>query len=220
MRSGQVLLQVSLGLGAAGLIAGAVVAAPAPPWPVPVQGFRFVQRVSGPVNYYAVQAGPPALIHGRYQPGYKTAVVGYDAKEWQTRATRLSWRWRAIELPRGGDECTEGKGDSAAVVYVTWRRALRYYTLKYVWSAVGKRGSVCDKKRNPFLAQDTVIIESGAPLNAWKAVDLDLPTEFRKHFADADETAEVPNLFGIGLMSDGDQTASYSSADFAEFVLK
>ena len=85
---------------------------------------------------------------------------------------------------------------------------------------MGKRGSVCDKKRNPFLAQDTIILESGAPLSEWKAVDLDLRAEFRKHFADADETAEVPDLFGIGLMSDGDQTASPSSADFAEFVLK
>ena len=206
-----------LGALGAGLLGRPASAAPAPPWPVPVESFRLVARVSGPVNYYAVLPGPPALIRSQYQPGLKTAVVGYDVKEWQARASKLRWQWRALTLPVGGDECRDGKGDSAAVVYVSWKRALRYYTLKYVWSAVGARGAVCDKKRNPFLAQDTVILESGAPLNEWKSVALDLPTEFRRHFEGGDAKAEVPDLFGVGLMSDGDQTASPSSADFAAF---
>jgi hypothetical protein len=215
------LLVPALALAAlGGLLAGAVRAVPAPPWPVAVQSFRLVGRVSGPVNYYSVLPGPPAHIRSAYQPGFKTAVVGYDVKEWQARASKLRWRWRAVTLPKGGDECRDGKGDSAAVVYVSWKRGLRYYTLKYVWSAVGTRGAVCDKKRNPFLAQDTVIRESGAPLNEWKSVALDLPAEFRKHFEDGDPKAEVPDLFGVGLMSDGDQTASPSSADFAEFALE
>jgi hypothetical protein len=207
-------------VAACGLVLGVASAAPAPPWPVAVQSFRLVARVSGPVNYYTVMPGPPAHIRSQYQPGLKTAVVGYDVKEWLTRATKLRWQWRALALPIGGDECQEGKGDSAAVVYVSWKRGLRYYTLKYVWSAVGARGSVCDKKRNPFLAQDTVILESGPPLNEWKNVALDLPTEFRKHFEGGDPKADVPDLFGVGLMSDGDQTASPSSADFAAFALE
>lgn len=209
----------ALALACGVVLAPAQAAAP-PPWPVAVQSFRLVERVSGPLNYYSVRPGPPAHIHSDYQPGSKTAVVGYDAKPWQARARKLRWRWRALTLPRGGDECRDGKGDSAAVVYVTWKRGLRYYTLKYVWSAVGARGAVCDKKRNPFLAQDTVIRESGAPLNEWRSVELDLPTEFRRHFEGGDAKAAVPDLFGVGLMSDGDQTGSPSSADFADFTLE
>ena len=49
---------------------------------------------------------------------------------------------------------------------------------------------------------------------------LDLASEFRKHFEDGDATAEVPDFFGIGLMSDGDQTRSVSSADFSDFILR
>jgi hypothetical protein len=79
---------------------------------------------------------------------------------------------------------------------------------------------VCDKKRNPFLAQDTVIVESGGPLGEWRSVELDLRAEFRKHFEGGDADAEVPDFFGIGLMSDGDQTHSVSSADFAAFALE
>jgi hypothetical protein len=206
--------------GGAILLTAVADAAPTTPWSLPVQGFRLVERVSGPINYYQVRPGPPAHIHSRYEPGLKTAVVGYDAKEWQERAKRLRWRWRAVTLPTGGDECKPGKGDSAAVVYVSWKRHLRYYTLKYVWSAVGQRGAVCDKKRNPFLAQDTVILESGAGGPDFVQVELDLQAEFRKHFEGGDQNAEVPSLFGIGLMSDGDQTGSVSSADFADFTLQ
>jgi hypothetical protein len=211
---------LALGLLVGSLVAGAVAAAPAGPWPLPVQAFQVVERASGPVNYYSVLPGPPPHIRSRYEPGFKTAVVGYSAKEWQARAARLSWKWRAVTLPVGGNECQDGKGDSAAVVYVSWKRGLRYYTLKYVWSAVGPRGAVCDKKRNPFLAQETVILETGAPLGEWKSVDLDLRAEFRKHFEGGDAKAEVPDFFGIGLMSDGDQTHSVSSADFAEFSVR
>ncbi|MEO7096250.1 MAG: DUF3047 domain-containing protein, partial [Polyangiales bacterium] len=127
---------------------------------------------------------------------------------------------RAVTLPVGGDECVSGKGDSAAVVYVSWKRGLRYYTLKYVWSAVSTKGAVCDRKRNPFVAQDTVVLESGGPLREWRNVSIDLASEFRNHFAGGDATAEVPDFIGLGLMSDGDQTKSDSSADWGTFVVE
>jgi Protein of unknown function (DUF3047) len=186
-----------------------------------VESFRVVERESGPVNYYRVfkDADPP-FIHAEYRPPYATTVLGLQVPD-DDRASAhvLSWRWRAVTLPRGGDECSEGKGDSAAVVYVSWRHTLRWYALKYVWSAVGPKGATCDRKSNPFMAQDTVVLESGAPLNEWKTERIDLKAEFRKHFADGDASADVPDFLGIGLMSDGDQTHSYSSADYADFVL-
>ena len=43
-------------------------------------------------------------------------------------------------------------------------------------------GSVCDSRRNPFVAQDTVIVESGGPLGQWRPVEIDLAEHFRHHF--------------------------------------
>jgi hypothetical protein len=63
-------------------------------------------------------------------------------------------------------------------------------------------------------------LESGGPQNEWKSVELDLRAEYRRHFEGGRADADVPDLFGIGLMSDGDQTASPSSADFADFALE
>ena len=198
------------------------VSAPAPtPTRLDVHDWRVLERESGQVNYYTV-IDDPALpfIRAQYRPPYATAVLGYELDDaTRQRARRVQWKWRAVTLPAGGDECEPGKGDSAAVVYVTWKRGLRYYTLKYVWSAVGKPGAVCDTKRNPFVAQDTVILRSGAAGGSWKSEDVDLQAEFRQHFADGDTNAEVPGFLGVGIMTDGDQTESPSAADYADFVI-
>lgn len=184
--------------------------------------FRIVARESGPDNYYRVTTeGGTTFVRARYLPPMKTAVLGWQTPDAdRQKAKALRWTWRARTLPKGADECQPGKGDSAAVVYVTWKRGFRYYTVKYVWTATGTKGAVCGKKRNPFVAQDTVLLEVGAPLDAWRSVELDLRSEFRRHFADGDARAEVPDFVGIGLMSDGDQTHSESSADYGPFAFE
>jgi hypothetical protein len=188
----------------------------------PVVAFRVVERESGPTNYYRLfkDADPP-FIRAEYRPPFETTVLAVQVADADRAAARvLSWRWRAVTLPRGGNECQAGKGDSAAVIYASWRRGLRWYTLKYVWSAVGTKGAVCDKKSNPFVAQNTVVLETGAPLNVWKTERIDLKAEFRKHFENGDPSASVPDFLGIGIMTDGDQTHSDSSADYADFVVE
>lgn len=183
--------------------------------------FQIVGPKSGPVNYYSVVAENGAtFVRSRYTPGLKTAVVGWQTPDAdRRRVKRVRWTWRAQTLPKNGDECVADRADSAAVVYVSFKRGLRYYTLKYVWSAVGKVGAICDRKRNPFVAQDTIVLESGGPTGVWKSVDLDVAAEYRAHFEGGDASAEVPDFIGIGLMSDGDQTNSDSSADFGAFTL-
>jgi Protein of unknown function (DUF3047) len=200
-----------------------VVAQAALPLTMDVHFFRFIKSESGPVNYYTVveDAAHGAYLHASYAPPMETGVMGYELQSDADKegARTLRWSWRAVTLPNGGNECASGKEDSAADVYVIWKRGLRYYTLKYVWSAVGTKGAVCDKRRNPFLAQDTVILETGGPLNTWVTEQIDLKAEFRKHFEDGNADAEVPPYKAIGIMTDGDQTKSPSSADYGPFVV-
>ncbi|HKO52653.1 MAG TPA: DUF3047 domain-containing protein [Polyangiaceae bacterium] len=189
---------------------------------LPVAAFRVVERESGPTNYYRLHkdADPP-FIRAEYHPPYETTVLAVQVADADRASARaLSWRWRALALPKGGNECQAGKGDSAAVIYASWRRGLRWYTLKYVWGAGGTKGAVCDEKSNPFVAQKTIVLELGAPLGVWKSEHVDLRAEFRKYFENGDPTASVPDFLGIGIMTDGDQTRSDSSADYADFVLE
>src|SRR6516225_7201434 len=104
-----------------------------------VTRWHVVARESGPVNYYRVVDDPSLpFVHAEYTPPEKTTVLGTEISDSDRgRARAVSWQWRAVTLPQGGDECASGKGDSAAVVYLTWKRGLKWYTLKYVWSSVG-----------------------------------------------------------------------------------
>jgi hypothetical protein len=189
--------------------------------PLDVHAWRIVPRESGNVDYYTIVNDPVMpYVHAQYRPPFETAVLGIELpKDERKSAQRLRWSWRAITLPLGGNECVAGKEDSAATIYITWRRGLRYYGLKYVWSSVAPKGVTCDRKRSPFVAQDTIILESGGPLNTWRTEEVDLNAEFRKHFENGDPNAEVPGLLGFGLMSDGDQTHSDSAADYAAFTV-
>ena len=186
---------------------------------LPIRDFRIVKSESGKINYYTVHnEGLFPFIRGSYRPPFETAVLGYQVSDGERSQVRfLHWKWRAVTLPNGGNECQAGKGDSAAVIYVSWRRMLRWYTVKYVWSSVGPRGATCDKRSNPFMAQDTVILETGGPLGEWRDESIDLDAEFRKHFADGAPSASVPDFMGVGLMTDGDQTHSESVGDYAAF---
>jgi hypothetical protein len=189
---------------------------------LPVAAFRVVERESGPTNYYRlIKDGERPFIRAEYHPPFETTVLAVQVADEDRAAARvLSWRWRAVTLPKGGNECKPGEGDSAAVIYASWRRGLRWYTLKYVWSAVAPKGAVCDKKSNPFVAQNTIVLETGAPLNVWKTERIDLRAEFRKHFENGDPAASVPDFLGVGIMTDGDQTHSDSSADYADFMIE
>lgn len=186
-----------------------------------VRGFRVVKRDSGPVNYYRLVEDPAMpFLRAEYKPPLATTVLGFQLPEAdRSKARRLKWSWRAVTLPKNGNECVKGAEDAAATVYATWKRGLRWYTLKYQWSAIGTKGAVCGRKRNPFVAQDAIILETGGPLNVWRHESIDLDAEFRKHFADGDANAEVPAFVGVGILTDGDQTNSESAADYAAFSI-
>jgi hypothetical protein len=184
--------------------------------------WKVIRDQSGPVNYYEADSEEGVgFVRSHYRPPSATAVLGVEVQGHDRVAAKsLRWRWRAQAFPTGGDECARGRQDSAAVVYLTWKRGFKWYTLKYVWSSVGRKDAVCDQKRNPFVEQDTTILESGGPAGVWKSEAIDLKAEFRRHFQGNNPRADVPDFVGIGIMSDGDQTHSESSADFGSFVLE
>jgi hypothetical protein len=186
-----------------------------------VHRWKVIERESGPVSYYSVVDDPHgAFIHAAYRVGLKSVVLGVEVEDADRRAARkLRWKWRAMAFPQGSDPCVRGKGDAAAAVYVSWKRGVRWYTLKYVFGAGSPEGTVCHRKRSPFAAQDTIVLRSGGPLGAWLDQEIDLQEEFRAHFENGDARAAVPDLAGVGILTDGDQTRSESVADYAGFKL-
>ena len=184
--------------------------------PLDVRSFQVLARDSGPENYYRlIDGGTQPILRGLYVPPLETVTLFAPLPDrLHNGVRRIRWRWRAIELPRGGNECVEGRGDSAAAVYVTWKRGLRWYSLKFVWSTEAAPGATCNSIRNPFVASDSVVLRSGGGGSGWVEEEIDPDALFRQHFG-----GDVPELQGLGILTDGDQTRSTSVADYTGFEL-
>ena len=189
-------------------------------YPLDVSEFRVLQRDSGPHNYYRTMSEPPdTFIRGVYGPWLQTVTLFAPVPDELHRGVRMiRFRWRALVLPRGGNECVDGRGDSAANVYVTWKRGMRWYSVKLLWSTEADVGATCNGTRNPFVAQDSVILRSGGPTGVWHEEEIDPDALYRAHFEGGRRDAEVPELQGLGILTDGDQTHAVSAADYADFV--
>lgn len=211
----------SSALALAFLIAAPLAAGQARDYPLDVRGLRVLERDSGPTSYYnTVDTSSGSYIHADYRAPLKTVTLFDPLPNTFRRGVRkFRWKWRALVLPKHGNECASGKGDSAAAVYVTWKRGLRWYSLKFIWSAEAKVGQVCNKQRNPFVFSDSVVLQSGQTSSQWVEQEVDIDALFQQHFIDTGETDEIPELQGIGILTDGDQTLSESSADYASFVI-
>jgi hypothetical protein len=188
-----------------------------------VHAFRPVDGPSSaPEVYYRVVDTPDgAVLQGSYRPGMQSVTMGLAVPDHlKHRVRRLRWAWRARAFPDGGDECRSGRGDSAASVWLAFKRGLKWYMLKYVWSTASPLGAVCDRKRTLLLDRDTIVLERGGAPGTVRPEVVDVRRAFVDHFAHGDERAAIPDLVGIGVMTDGDQTGSESGADWLRFELQ
>lgn len=197
--------------------------------PLDVHGFKVLGETYDPENprppaptyYRTIDTPRESFIHGEYLPPQPTVTLFHAVPdELRHGVHRMQWRWRAQVLPTKGNECASGLGDSAAAVYVTWKRGLRWYSLKFIWSTAAPLGATCNRIRNPFVVSDSIVLRTAATSATWVEETVDPEELFRQHFANGDPAADIPDLQGIGIMTDGDQTNSVSAADYGGFVLQ
>src|SRR5260370_12974130 len=141
------------------------------------------------------------------------------AEKLRSQVKRLRWRWRVQAFPAHGNDCGKGVGDSAASVFVTFKRGLKYYTLKYDWSTEGVKGTVCDPRRSIFYARDTILLESGGPTNIWVEESIDPRAAFLPHFEPNGNLSDVPDFVGIRVMTNDGRTNNQAEADYGFFAL-
>ena len=96
----------------------------------------------------------------------------------------LSWQWRVVHHPRGGDIRQKAKDDQAGQIYVIFGRFplfLHYRALGYIWdpaAPVGFSGTSRTYSRMKYQ-----VIRSGAGgLGQWMEESHDVQTDFRKLF--------------------------------------
>lgn len=126
----------------------------------------------------------------------------------------LTWSWRPLEFPKGGDERESKTNDSALAVYllVNYSRMAGPKAVKYIWSErvpVGTRLS-----SNVGLTQVRVL-RSGAPAKKgeWVEERVNARDDYKKYF----DVQETPKPAGIAVLTDSDDTSSMAQGDYASF---
>lgn len=119
---------------------------------------------------------------------------------------RLSWEWRAVELPAGARE--DQMNDTGGAVYVTFGNDWlgRPKSIKYTYSSTLPVGSVV--KHGPLRV---LVVATGTEgTGEWKPVDRDVTADYRQVFGEEPPTDPV----SIILWSDSDNTKTTGKVDF------
>lgn len=125
----------------------------------------------------------------------------------------LKWRWRVLELPKGGDERFKETGDSAAGIYVIFEGLLNPENIKYVWSASLPLGTTT---KSPYKSETKIVVlrNQQSPLGEWVTETVNVYADYERLFE-----GEPKRVQAIGLMSDSDNTCSKAVAHYKGIVV-
>jgi hypothetical protein len=145
----------------------------------------------------------------------------------------IAWRWRALQLPVGGDERYKCSGDSVAGIYIifpslfkperfksSWGLklpvpdALKPECIKYVWSSSLPRGTVTE---SPYASKTKIVVlQNGtSPLNQWVTEEVNVYEDYKKLFG-----KEPDEVRAVGILTDADDTSSEAMADYDDIFIK
>jgi len=134
--------------------------------------------------------------------------TGFD---WNIRKhPRLSWDWRALQLPENAREDDERLNDSGAALYVIFKLEgliiRRPVVIKYVYSSTLPVGTQVSYGKLKVL-----VVASGLDgIGNWVHIERDVQADYRRLFND--DPPKRP--LSIRLWSDSDNTNTAARADF------
>jgi hypothetical protein len=141
----------------------------------------------------------------------ESVIMGKDVKWNIKKYPYVSFRWRAHELPPGGDERYGKTVDSAAGIYFTPNAKLGLIpeAVKYVWSTTLPVGSAM--RRSGIGKPWMVVAESGEEhLGEWRTYTFNLYEAFKQTFGNDPPDKTV----GVGILSDANSTDAKAYADY------
>jgi hypothetical protein len=143
-------------------------------------------------------------------------VMLYKEVRWDARDyPYISFRWRIRSVPEGADEREEERADSAAGLYLSYRRKLGLIpeSVKFVWRGSLDEGSTF---RRPGIGMPWTVVAGSGPADAtWRRFVFRTDDVYRRTFGK--DPAERP--LGIGILSDANSTGSFAAADYDDIVV-
>jgi len=126
----------------------------------------------------------------------------------------LSWRWKVLRLPAGGDSRLKGKNDQAAQLLIAFEGRK---IISYIWDTMAPVGSISDESiRWPInLKIKTITVKSGAQdLGKWISFTRNIVEDYKNLFQE-----EPALLKGIRIQINSQNTRTIAEAFFGKILL-
>lgn len=129
----------------------------------------------------------------------------------------LNWKWRTHVLPMAGDESIKEKCDVAASIAVVLNASKwSPKSIKYSWSTSISKGTF---SKSPYACwparSDIYVVESGkGRVGEWKSEKVNVLEHYKSLYNETNVKSKV--IEAIVIMTDSDNTASPSEADYDE----
>ena len=163
-------------------------------------GWRTQSWGSPKYEFEVVSESPTRALH-LVSNGDSSTInkeVKIDCKDYPI----LHWRWKAVELPKGGDARKKATDDEALQLYVTFPRfpnAVRSRIIGYIWDTAAPAGAIFKSQKTGLVTY--VVMRSGeADLGKWLTETRNVCDDYRKIYGE--EPDEKVEAVSVGIDSD------------------
>lgn len=140
--------------------------------------------------------------------------IKIDCKDYQV----LQWRWKVVELPKGGDARKKATDDQALQLYVTFPRfpnAVRSRVIGYIWDTTAPAGTIVKSQKTGLVTY--VVMRSGdADIGKWVTETRNVCEDYKKIYGE--EPDEKVEALSIGI--DSDDTHSRAEGYVGEILFR
>ena len=133
--------------------------------------------------------------------------VSVDVKRYPV----LSWKWKATQLPQGGDFRRSRTDDQAAQLFLAFTRTK---AIVYIWDTTAPQGLMESTSPVPFMTVKVVVVRSGpADLGKWITETRNVYEDYRKLYGE-----EPPAVQGMRFQINSQHTGTSAESWFADVV--
>jgi hypothetical protein len=135
--------------------------------------------------------------------------VAVDLKQYPV----LTWMWKAVKLPKGGDFRRSSADDQAAQLFLVFSKT---EAIVYIWDTTAPQGLTEDTKPVPFMHVHVVVVRSGqAELGKWINETRNVYEDYKKLYG-----KEPPPVKGVRLQINSQHTETSAESMFADVVFR
>ena len=179
-------------------------------------GWRTQSWGSPKYEFEVVSESPTRVLH--LVSNGDSSTINKDIKIDCKDHPVLQWRWKLVELPKGGDARKKATDDQALQLYVTFPRfpnAVRSRVIGYIWDTTAPAGTIVKSQKTALVTY--VVMRSGdADIGKWITETRNVCQDYKKIYGE--EPEEKVEALSIGI--DSDDTRSRAEGYVAEILFR